>query len=30
MSGKEKLESYGPDHLFEDPQDMLGFFKENL
>ena len=30
MSEKEKLESYDPDHLFEEPQDMLRFFKENL
>ena len=30
MSDKEKLESFNPDHLFEEPQDMLGFFKENL
>ena len=30
MSGKEKLQSYDPDHMFEEPQDMLRFFEENL
>ena len=30
MSNKDKLESFNPNHLFEDPKSMLDFFKENL
>ena len=30
MSDKDKLESFNPDYLFEDPKSMLGFFEENL
>ena len=30
MSDKDKLESFNPDYLFEDPRSMLGFFEENL
>ncbi len=30
MSERDKLQSFGPDHLFSEPQDMLNFFEENF
>ena len=30
MSERDKLQSFGPDHLFSEPQDMLNFLKKIL